>query len=358
MPLKIRDPLGIVTMCLLGTHAWAETSAAQRAAPQLPTFQSPAWVSTHDFDMISSVLEMSDGRVLVADLQTPAVHLLGRDGRLVRTIGRKGAGPGEYTEPRSVLAYRADSTCIVDRAQRRVVILTSAGTIARTELLPTDIHPSANDLRSDGRGALYFLKSAFMIDSVPTETVPLLRWRFGQSRTDSLAAMRPAQMKRTVTKDQSGREMSFSTRIVDYSPQDDFAVAPDGSVAIIRAVPYHVEWLLPNGQRVKGPVQPFTAIPVAAAERAPYLGDLVPKTKPAFSAPGAFTDPFGRVWVRHYIAAQSTTRQWSVFDRQGARVTTITLPKQLELVFAGQRGVYTVRRDANDLESLELHAWR
>ncbi|MCC6243299.1 MAG: hypothetical protein IT353_10685, partial [Gemmatimonadaceae bacterium] len=72
----------------------------------------------------------------------------------------------------------------------------------------------------------------------------------------------------------------------------------------------------------------------------------------------AFADPFGRVWVRHYTADKATTRRWSVFDRAGVLLRTIELPTRVELQHAGRRGVYAVRRDADDLESLELHAWR
>ncbi|MCC6245475.1 MAG: 6-bladed beta-propeller, partial [Gemmatimonadaceae bacterium] len=269
---------------MLSAPLSARSLVAQRTTPSLPSFQSPMWVSPHEFDAIGSVLELRDGQVLVADLQTPAVQLLSKDGRLVRTIGAKGAGPGEYTEPRSILAHAGDSIVVVDRGQRRVIVLTPSVVISRTMLLPEIMQASANDLRSDGRGALFFLKSAFLRDSVPQANVPLRRWRFGQAAADSLAALRPPAMKRTVTKDKNGREMSFSARLVDFSPQDDWAVAPDGAIAIIRAVPYRVEWLLPSGQRVTGPIQPSVNVPVAPSERDPYLGDLVPKTKPAFAA--------------------------------------------------------------------------
>ena len=337
---------------------WSQALSAQAARQGLPDFKTATWVAQREFDMIVSVLELKDGGVLVADLTTPAVHLLGANGQPIRSIGRKGAGPGEFKEPRSVLPHRGDSSLIIDRAQRRMLVLSPAGAVVRTEMLYRHVEASANVLQSDGRGALYFLKSAFSFDSAPGATVPLLRWRVGEQRVDSLDALRPVTTIRRMVNEKDGRPAMFVVRAVDYSPEDDWAIAPDGAIAVVRAQPYRIDWLLANGTRAQGPVQPFTAIPVDASERDEFLGNAVPKTKPPFVASSTFADPFGRVWVRHYAADKATTRRWSVFDRRGLLVTTMELPIRLELVHAGPRGVYAVRRDADDIPSLELHQWR
>ena len=346
----------VLWLCV--ANALSAAIGAQPARQGLPQFAAPTWVSKHEFDIIVSVLELRDGRMLVADLKTPAVQLLEADGRYARSIGRKGSGPGEFTEPRSVLAHRGDSSLIIDRGLRRMLVLTPALTIARTELLPADVQSEANNLQSNGRDALFFLTNAFSFDSAPGATVPLRRWRFGQLKTDSLDALRPVATVRRMLKDKDGREMQAVVRAVDYSLQDDWVAAPDGAIAVVRAQPYRVEWLLPDGSRMRGPVQNYTPIPVAASEREPFLGDAIPKTKPPFVASSSFADPFGRVWVRHYAAAKATMRQWSVFDRRGVLVSTLDLPSRVTLVHAGRRGVYAIRRDADDVQSLELHAWR
>jgi hypothetical protein len=46
----------------------------------------------------------SEGHIWVADLLNKRVVLLGRDGRLIRTIGREGDGPGEFRWPMTVVA--------------------------------------------------------------------------------------------------------------------------------------------------------------------------------------------------------------------------------------------------------------
>jgi hypothetical protein len=115
---------------------WSSAGEAQPSRQGLPSVSAATWVSPNPFDMIASVLELQDGRVLVADLQTPAVQLLGLDGRYARSIGQKGAGPGEFTEPRSVLTHRGDASLIIDRGLRRMLVLAPALAVARTALLP------------------------------------------------------------------------------------------------------------------------------------------------------------------------------------------------------------------------------
>jgi hypothetical protein len=304
-----------------------------------------------------SVRELRDGRVLVADLQTPAVQLLDARGALAKTIGRKGQGPGEYIEPRAVLAHPGDTTLIVDRQLRRVVVLSPGGDAVRTVALPDPLAREANQAQSDELGTIYTNDAGFGL-TPRSDLRPVHRWAFGASRVDSVAGLRTAQMVRSERKGPDGRVMGIMVRAVPYSPEDGWAVAPDGAVAIVRADPYRVEWMLPGGAIVRGPVQQYSAVPVTAKERAADREASLPAAKPPFVASSVLADPFGRVWVGHYITEKATTRRWSIFDRRGARVTTLELPRTVDLLHLGGRGVYVTRRDADDVETLEFHAWR
>src|SRR5690606_19867259 len=50
----------------------------------------------YTFGAIAEILALPDGSVLLFDRLVPALRHYGSDGKLIRTIGRKGGGPGEY----------------------------------------------------------------------------------------------------------------------------------------------------------------------------------------------------------------------------------------------------------------------
>lgn len=59
-------------------------------------------------------------------------------------------------------------------------------------------------------------------------------------------------------------------RVVTPNPlafEEKPVLFPDGWIAIVRGDPYRVEWLSPDGQRVRGDPLPFSTLPVSRAER-------------------------------------------------------------------------------------------
>jgi 6-bladed beta-propeller len=85
------------------------------------------------FGRIGSAAVDAAGRVVVVDELNRAVRVFGRDGRCLASIGRPGAGPGEFREPRRVRIH-ADTMHVLDVANVRIerFVLGSAA----PELLP------------------------------------------------------------------------------------------------------------------------------------------------------------------------------------------------------------------------------
>jgi hypothetical protein len=70
------------------------------------------------------------GRWFLTDASAHRVHVLDRGGRLIRSIGQRGAGPGEFGEPTSVAAT-ANFIYVAERARPFVSVFDSSGAFLR-----------------------------------------------------------------------------------------------------------------------------------------------------------------------------------------------------------------------------------
>lgn len=78
------------------------------------------------FGSVRSVLLDRDGSVYVVDPSYRQVSVFDSTGALLRRIGRRGTGPGEYTNPYS-LAWLGDSLALLDPGIPRVMLVNKAG---------------------------------------------------------------------------------------------------------------------------------------------------------------------------------------------------------------------------------------
>lgn len=333
----------------------APRQAGSGSAGEIPRFEKPAWTSPDPFTYVASIRELSDGRVLVADLGETAVRLLSARGVTLQTIGRVGSGPGEYRVPLRLLAYRGDTTLLIDRTLLRWLVIDPTGKTPRTIPFPKHVgHPltTALGFLPDGR-VVYQATIMRLPSDDPMSAIAAIKLS-GEQR-DSLEAVRLPGVIRQ--KRGEGSDVVLITRGVRFSPEDDWVMAPDGAIGIARVDPFHIEWLLASGKVVRGPEHRADLVPVTDSEKLAARELPLPSTKPPFIAGQSLADPFGRLWVKHYSPSGSETARWSVFDRSGACVARVELPKRSSIEHLSRLGVYVVRRDDDDLQWLELYSW-
>lgn len=78
---------------------------------------------------ISGIDQDSGGRILIGDVSEGNVKLFAPDGRLLRVIGRKGGGPGEFTAPRYPRFGPGGLIYVADAQNPRIQVFDSAGTL-------------------------------------------------------------------------------------------------------------------------------------------------------------------------------------------------------------------------------------
>jgi hypothetical protein len=79
-----------------------------------------------------------------------------------------------------------------------------------------------------------------------------------------------------------------------------------------------------------------------------------PEVLPPFLQRALRFAPDGMLWVERTGPAGSG-QIFDVIDVRGHIARRVTLPPRLRLVGFGREGIYTVRRDEDDLEFLQLH---
>ena len=98
--------------------------------PELDIGAEDAAGSVVFMDVIDAT-RLSSGVIVVADRASHSLRFLTPQGALLREVGRKGAGPGEYDWLTSLEQCAPDSLFVLDQRQRRITVVDSAGKFIR-----------------------------------------------------------------------------------------------------------------------------------------------------------------------------------------------------------------------------------
>ncbi len=313
------------------------------------------------FSSIDGVRELRDGRVLVVDERDRLVRLADFRNGTVEQRGRDGGGPGEYRAPIRIFAAPGDSSIIVDRDMSRLLFADSTGHLERTQSLRsvgalqgwiTRFIPR----HGDTLGRLYVMGNANRVTlqgELLADSVPILRWDRQGTRLTSLAFVR---MRSAADRGGAFRGPSAIPFVVG----DQWAVAADGRLAIVRWDSYRVDLVSADGTRIVGPVIHVSPLPVTPAIRAEWRAQLAPgdpepvrwpEFVPPFQEDAAIFAPNGHLWVRRTGAAGSLPL-YDVFDDAAHRVFQVQLDGPGEVVGFGRAHAFIVRTDEDGMRYL------
>lgn len=335
----------------------------------------------HEFERISGVRDIGNGRAIVLDSRsrTPLL-LVDFVRRTASQVGRHGDGPGEYRNPGSLTPIGRDSTLLSDWHHRRWLVL-SGGEIVG--LIPRDQEPAVavgpvlagGDVAGRVLGVIGF---GF------TGPVPL----HGPAQADSgLVVLGDLHRQRadTVARIRGGSARLHNIRLVrpevDINPgqlsvnpllvPDQALLFPDGWIAVARQGPFRVDWRDPSGRWHRGPALPEEAGPLTEADRRQALTHLYPTLNTSQTPTSVFPDwprslppflndallalPSGHLLIRRTRPAGAGSVRYDVVDRRGALVATLELPTAQKIVGAGLHGLYVSVSDDVGLQELRRY---
>lgn len=397
--LRIRSAQVLTSaMCAFGI---ALTTAPVYAQPTVRALGKPEVESRQSFTTITGVRELSDGRVIVSDSREKTLQVVDLVRGTSAPIGRTGAGPGEWNTPSQLFALGRDTTVMPDFANARYFTVNPDAKPGAGFRLPENgALMSGALLGADATGRLIFVaprRAASAAENSSGEA-DVLRFNRATGRIDSLAVLALPKGERSGAAMIGGGMIRTFTNL-PFASQDVAAAALDGRVAIVRANPYHVEWIGADLRRTQGPTAPSPAIRLTSAEKEAYdraqtrpgsftvrgpggaapapgtkggggavamsRGEAAafttpdqtwPAVKPPFLANAARVAPDGRVWVLRTRAHDDPVPSFDVFDSAGRLAERISIPAQTRLVAFGAKSIYLARTDDDDLVWLQRYA--
>lgn len=327
----------------------------------------------YQLNRVFDAMRLPDGSVLVGNSGSSEIRVYGADGRYRRAIGRRGNGPGEFSELSSVRFNRLPDGTIVayDGGNLRVHHFDSSGTYLRTVRIGST---------PDGLRAFY--QGAF------------------DDGTWLTLALNPE------LRNEPGMYLLSSQQFMRYS-------AEGGPLNSLRAVQGRVRFVLQHGSSVTFPFVPFTHEPIAravgqrlvvvpsgepafeemdadgrlvrivrlsvdlertadaypryrqaslasmdSAQRARYehfygLPHALPEYVPAFQ--GILADDERNLWLERYRMPGETASRWEVVTAEGAWLGQVPAPPGLRLFQVGRDFVLGRHLDSLGVERVRIH---
>jgi len=341
-----------------------------------------------EFSEVNSLVELSDGRVLITDRIENMVFLGDFTTKRVTPAGSRGDGPGEFQRALPLVLVGRDSALMPNGLSRRWLLFDATG---KATTLPST-HPLATTserrfFSRDGR-VLIITPPPMRVRSSPPDSsgLALLRDR-RTGRTDTLGGMLMRQTELIPKEDIEAYALE-TPHVPRFSREDDVVLAPDGWVAFVRQMPYRVEWRAPDGRWVRGAPSDETPVPVTEREkkafadrqeaqrtvsavvRGPGVGTYTgpprpavvwdwPLTLPPFASfpPAVWPTNNAQVVVQRVPSADRPERRLDVFDRRGVRVRQLMLTDRQRILAFGATSAYILTTDDDGIQRISRHPW-
>ena len=319
-----------------------------------------------EFTNLTWLRELRDGRVLLTDRQDNRLVVADYQTGQVRQIGRTGRGPGEHVQLDGMFPVGDDSSLIADFGRRRWLMLYRDSIVATLPPdLPAIMAVPVVPLGAD-RNANVIAHSYERHTVGDSLDLVLVDFRTGRART--VATLRSgvpmSALSRGSAKAGPGGSISYGRPLYDVR-QEMPLLFPDGTLAIARYEPYHVDWRTPDGRWIHGAPLPLPHVRIDDRERKAFIARHPPAAGrtdwpehvPPFDMRPLLASPEGWAVIPRVPSADFPDSRYDLVDRRGALVAMLQLAPDEKLLGFGAHSAYVVRTDDDGIERLERHPW-
>jgi hypothetical protein len=335
------------------------------------------------FTFVKDVKADSRGRMWVFDPRANTLFLFGPDGALLRRIGGRGSGPGEFTNASGMTVLGDSGFAVWDGQNARITLFDFSGDFRTTWPNPGGLTTFAG-LMVDRLGRLYIKWMFPRLGGTDGEVeLGLMRLRPGGAFGDTL---RPPTMNIPRNSYLARNGARSSSTESSHAPNGHWAWHPDGHFVVVNGATGEILTARADGR----PViirRVFSQVPLIEAERDVEQAQITASMRridptwtwhgpslPKFKAPllGVLVARDGRTWVQVAVpseeipAAEITTPTdstvpvvrhrtvlvYEVYSPAGAFLGRVRLPARAKLVDADGDRIWAVVRDADDVQSV------
>ncbi|HEY8470714.1 MAG TPA: 6-bladed beta-propeller [Longimicrobiales bacterium] len=370
-----RDSAGVVIVENPGTGVWRP--GEQWSVVEELRIGVAEGDPDYQFGNVAGIDADSDGRIYVLDQQAQELRIFDAQGTLLRTVGRAGSGPGEFSPGAGpVVVGRGDTVLVPDILLQRVNRFVAGGEEAGSFPLPMAAGiPIAWAKTPDGRVAYQLMHFPLPGQPQPegsTEAPIVARGMDGSS--DTLAVLRAG----TTFRMQGG-----AMQIRMFEPEPVWDIAADGTIITAVNTDYRIEVRRPDGTVVRVIRKPFERAPVTEADREAFMELFRDAWRRAGVPPAAMQQleqgvsfaeyypalarikvgPGNTIWVQQIktaAMAQETgaafnlqdagSPRWDVFDADGRYLGVVEFPASFALMTFNGDVVYGVLRDELEVQ--------
>lgn len=372
--------------------AFVITANASPQGPVKRAMSKPQAEYPQPFSEVGSIRELRDGRVIVVDSRELTVKLVDLRAGIETPIGRIGEGPGEYRWPTRLYPLSGDSTLLQDASGGRLMIIQPDGKpggffdpnqvetdsglarVRRFNLRFSDgghyLYGEAQPIRA-GPGGVMELADHSAIERLDVSTKKRDTVAMWPVRKDGNARLIP------------GVGVVTQPRTQAWPVWEHWVVSPSGRIAFVFPDPYRVDFVSNDGSVVPSPPISYQRVRVddalkkqheversaptmamtysrngparIEAIRRPYRPPAEwPEFLPPYSGT-ALVAPNDLLWIRRMTAAGQPPL-YDIINTRGRLVERVELPPRSRLVGFGEKNVYLVRLDEDDLQYLQRHS--
>jgi hypothetical protein len=261
--------------------ALISTTASISAAQSLPPIRQlgpVTAVAKEPLGSVTTVRHLSDGRVLVNDIVGRRVLMFDSSLATVTVVAdTTSATANAYgVRPGGLIPFRGDSTLFVDPASLSMLLIDPAGKIARVMSAPRAQDaaflvggPFGNPGFDPGGRLVYRAPPDFGaltrrpiaaggVPQIPTppDSAALVRFDLATRKVDTATFFKTPKINLEVTQSPDGG-VRVIPRVNPLPQGDDWALMPDGTIALVRTRDFHVDWLGGDGSVTTSPKIPF-----------------------------------------------------------------------------------------------------
>ncbi|HEY8830879.1 MAG TPA: hypothetical protein VIM21_00085 [Gemmatimonadaceae bacterium] len=261
MTKKFLGPIAMV----LGA---VSNSAVQAQMPAIRQLGPVTAVGKESLGAITTVRQLPDGRLLVNDIIGRRVVMFDSSLSSITVIAdTTSATANAYgVRPGGLIAYRGDSTLFIDPASLSMLVIDPSGKIARVMSAPR-----ANDVGFlvggpfgnpgfDAQGRLIYRAPPRFVFSGPRPTsgnalpqfptmpdsAALVRFDLATRKLDTVTWFKTPKINVNINRTPTG-EIRVVSNVNPLPQGDDWAILPDGTIALVRGKDFHVDWVGPQG---------------------------------------------------------------------------------------------------------------